>query len=123
LIEEKERLTARLAARRGALAGAAAREPDEADWAASSADQSLLARLTDRDSKLLTEVNRALGKLERGEYGLCELTGEPIGFDRLWVRPWARHALAGKEQVERQRVRGARNELLGAADPVDEEVA
>jgi DnaK suppressor protein len=93
------------------------REPDDADWASSSADQSLLARLTDRDTKLLREVDRALGKLAGGGYGLCEATGDPIGFDRLWVRPWARHAVASKEQVERQRVKSAGNELIGPAEP------
>jgi DnaK suppressor protein len=103
-----------------------AREPDEGDWAASSADQSLLARLTDRDTKLLHEVDRAVAKLGGDTYGLCELTGDPIGFDRLWVRPWARHAVASKEQVERQKVKATGSDLIGPAEgPEDgrEEVA
>jgi RNA polymerase-binding transcription factor len=118
LVAEREKITARLGERRTALGRAASREPDDGDWASSSADQSLLARLTDRDSKLLGEVERALGKGEG--YGLDELTGEPIGFERLWVRPWARHAVASKERVERQRVRSAGNEVLGREE---EEVA
>jgi DnaK suppressor protein len=116
LIAERGRLTERLATRRGALARAATREPDDADWASSSADQSLIARLTDRDSKLLAEVDRALGKLTGGGYGLCELTGEPIGFDRLWARPWARHALASKETIERARWKGRGGEVVPGAE-------
>ena len=125
LADERESITRRLAERRAALARSVSREPDESDWASSSADQSLLARLTDRDSKLLAEVDRALGKLRDGGYGLCELTGDPIGFERLWVRPWARHAVASKEQVERQRVKAASGDLLGPGEAHDdgEEVA
>jgi DnaK suppressor protein len=125
LAGERENITGRLAQRRAALARSVSREPDESDWASSSADQSLLARLTDRDSKLLVEVDRALGKLREGGYGLCELTGDPIGFDRLWVRPWARHAVASKEQVERQRVKSGSGGLLAPAEALDdgEEVA
>jgi DnaK suppressor protein len=112
LVAERDTIAARLADRRSTLSRAASREPDDSDWASSSADQSLLARLVDRDSKLLVEIERALRKIAAGTYGTCELTGEPIGFDRLSVRPWARHAVASKEQVERQRVKPA-PELLG----------
>jgi DnaK suppressor protein len=112
LVAERDAITGRLAERRSTLSRAVSREPDDSDWASSSADQSLLARLVDRDSKLLLEIERALRKIAAGTYGTCELTGDPIGFDRLSVRPWARHAVASKEQVERQRVRAA-PELLG----------
>jgi DnaK suppressor protein len=125
LADERGNITRRLAERRAALARSVSREPDESDWASSSADQSLLARLTDRDSKLLAEVDRALGKLRDGGYGLCEATGDAIGFERLWLRPWARHAVASKEQVERRRVRATGGDLLAPADGRDdgEEVA
>jgi DnaK suppressor protein len=121
LQEERQKITGRLSDRRAALSRAASREPDDGDWASSSADQSLLARLTDRDSKLLSEVDRALAKLQGGGYGVDELTGDAIGFDRLWVRPWARHAVVSKERVERQRVRSSGNEVLGTdtGDEVD----
>jgi DnaK suppressor protein len=104
LHEERDAIVRRLGERRAALTAAAAREPDESDWASSSADQSLLARLADRDTKLLHEIDRALRKMQAGTYGVCELRGEPIGFDRLRVRPWTRHALAPKEEIERNKV-------------------
>src|SRR5215471_14135293 len=78
LDEERNTLTRRLKERRERLMELASRLPDDADWAADSADQSLLARLVDRDAKLLAEVERALRKMETGSYGVCELTGEPI---------------------------------------------
>jgi DnaK suppressor protein len=125
LFEEREAISGRISSRRAALSRSVSREPDDADWASSSADQSLLARLTDRDSKLLHEVDRALAKLGGDTYGLCELTGDPIGFDRLLVRPWARHAVAQKEQVERQRVKSTGEGLLEPRRPGEgeEEVA
>jgi DnaK suppressor protein len=98
---ERDQLTRRLKDRRERLLELATRQPDDADWAADSADQSLLARLVDRDAKLLGEVERALRKFETGSYGSCEATGEPIGFDRLWARPWSRHSLEAKERRER----------------------
>jgi DnaK suppressor protein len=112
LQEERDTLTRRLKERRETLLGLATRQPDDSDWASDSADQSLLARLMDRDTKLLVEVERALRKLDAGRYGLCELTGEPIGFERLWARPWSRHSLVAKERLEREETDEA-PEVLG----------
>jgi DnaK suppressor protein len=103
---ERRTLEARLAARRERLATPSQREPDDADWATSAEDQSLLARLVDRDSKLLVEIARALARVADGSYGVCELSGEPIGFERLQARPWARQAAEIKETVERRRAAG-----------------
>jgi DnaK suppressor protein len=120
---EREVIAARVAGRRRALAQPALRSPDDADWAADSADQSLLARLADRDAKLLHEIERALAKMDAGTYGVCEASGEPIGFARLWTRPWTRHAVAVKEERERQRVRGGGAIVLGEGDAPDDDRA
>ena len=104
LLSEKEALSRRLAERRRTLAEAPAREIEDADWASDSANQSLAIRLIDRDTKLLQEIEAALRRIGSGDYGICELTGEPIGFDRLAVRPWTRYAVVAKEEVERRRV-------------------
>jgi DnaK suppressor protein len=103
LRSEREVLDRRIVERRRRLTTFSDRRPDDSDWASDSADQSLMARLTDRDSKLLREIDRALRKLEAGTYGICETSGEPIDFDRLMARPWSRHALAAKEAVEREK--------------------
>src|SRR5262245_26881005 len=99
---EKAKVTGRLAGRRDLLGTPSGRDPDDGDWASDSADQGLLARLVDRDTKLLHEIDRALTRIADGSYGVCEVSGEPIGFDRLAVRPWTRQAVAVKELAERQ---------------------
>ncbi len=109
---ERNRLMERLTTRRRALATPFVREPEDGDWASATVDQSLLVRLVDRDAKLLTEIDRALGKLASGSYGICEQSSDPIGFDRLSVRPWARYATAVKESRERAEVKGRGEEPL-----------
>jgi DnaK suppressor protein len=100
LEEEREAIWQRLRARRARVAEQAGREPDEGDWAASSADQSLTVRLVDRDSRLLQEIDRALARMRAGTYGIGEQSQEPVGFDRLWARPWARDEV-GKDDTDR----------------------
>jgi len=100
---EREALNLRLASRRRALGDVPARQADDADWASDSAAQSLAVRLVDRDVKMLHEIDAALDRIAAGVYGVCERSGEPIGFERLRVRPWTRFAVAAKEAVERDR--------------------
>ena len=107
---ERETLSRRLDARRRALADVPARETDEADWASDAEAQSLAVRLVDRDAKMRHEIDAALQRIAEGEYGVCERTGEAIGFERLSARPWTRFALLAKEEEERQRA--------GASSPV-----
>jgi len=115
LAAEREALSRRLKERRETLVNLASRQADDADWASDSADQSLLARLMDRDAKLLVEVERALQKMDAGTYGICETTGEPIGFERLRARPWSRHSLLAKERREREEIEQG-PEVIGRAD-------
>ena len=121
LRSERETLARRIGERRRRLTTLSDRQSDDADWASDSADQSLMARLTDRDSKLLREIDRALGKIAAGSYGVCETSGEPIGFDRLLARPWSRHALLVKEAAERDEVPDTSASRLGPADDDDGE--
>jgi len=58
-------------------------------------------RILDKEVKLLREVERALKKFEKKEFGLCEGTMEPIGYARLKARPWARYSVTHKEELER----------------------
>lgn len=78
---------------------------DEADLASEDAEISLETRLMDRDAKLLREVERALEKVQDGQYGLCEGTDEPIGYARLKLRPWTRYSVTYKEELEREEKR------------------
>jgi len=79
------------------------RLPDDVDLASRHADQAFLLRFADKEHKLLRQINLALTKLETGEYGVCEGTGEPIGYARLKIRPWTRYSVQYKEELERRR--------------------
>ena len=76
---------------------------DEADKAIHAAEQATLFHLADKERKLLREIMAALHRMQSGEYGLCEGTGEPIEFKRLQARPWTRYSIGYKEAVERAR--------------------
>ena len=119
LLAERDGIGQRLAARRRSLIDATGQAADEGDFASDSAHQGLVARLVDRDAKLLREVEAALHRMAVGTYGVCTLSGEPIG--RLQLRPWTRHALEAKEGVERWRAHTApaSNDNAGVAgDPL-----
>ncbi|MDI1482234.1 TraR/DksA family transcriptional regulator [Polyangium sp. y55x31] len=80
---------------------------DEMDEANIEGATAMASRLLERDVQLLSEIDRALAKFSDGTYGLCEGTGEPIGFPRLRSRPWARFSVEYQEQLEREaRTRG-----------------
>lgn len=79
---------------------------DEVDLASMTTEQNLTFKLLDRDRKLLGEIEHAINKIENGEYGYCEGTGEPIPKRRLEVRPWCRHSVKYKEKLERMKKSG-----------------
>ncbi len=79
---------------------------DEVDLASMTTEQNLTFKLLDRDRKLMAEIEHALNKIETGDYGFCEGTGEPIPKRRLEVRPWCRHSVKYKEQLERMKKSG-----------------
>jgi DnaK suppressor protein len=79
---------------------------DEVDQASAMVDQNLTFRLLDRDRKLLSEIEHAIAKIDTGDYGYCEGTGEPIPKRRLELRPWCRHSVKYKEKLERMKKSG-----------------
>jgi DnaK suppressor protein len=79
---------------------------DEVDQASAMVEQNLNLRLLDRDRKLLGEIEHALGKIDTGDFGYCEGTGEPIPKRRLELRPWCRHSVKYKEKLERMKKSG-----------------
>lgn len=79
---------------------------DEVDFASITTSQNLTLKLLDRDRKLLAEIDHAINKIESGDYGYCEGTGDPIPKRRLEVRPWCRHSVKYKEQLERMKKSG-----------------
>ena len=78
------------------------REPDLNDRASSETDWGIELRTRDRQRKLITKIDSALRRIEEGEYGYCEVTGEPIGLGRLGARPIATMTVEAQEAHERR---------------------
>jgi len=77
------------------------REPDMADRASSETDWSIELRTRDRQRKLIAKIDSAVRCLYEGEYGYCEVTGDPISLARLEARPIATMTLEAQEKHER----------------------
>ena len=77
------------------------REPDLADRASSETDWAIELRTRDRQRKLIAKIDCAIRRLYEGEYGYCEVTGEPISLARLEARPIANMTLEAQERHER----------------------
>lgn len=76
-------------------------EADMADRASSESDWSVHLRTRDRQRKLIGKINAALRRLEAGEYGYCEVTGDPISLGRLDARPIATMTVEAQEAHEK----------------------
>ena len=84
------------------LQGTTRNIPDSADRASEETDRSLELRTRDRQRKLVTKIDAALQRIADGEYGHCEVTGEPISLKRLDARPIATMSLEAQERHERK---------------------
>lgn len=84
------------------LQGSARNVPDIADRASEETDRALELRTRDRQRKLVSKIDAALRRIENGEYGYCEATGEPISLKRLDARPIATMTLEAQEKHERR---------------------
>lgn len=74
--------------------------PDPADRATIEEEHALELRTRDRERKLLKKISQALTRLESGDYGYCDETGEPIGLGRLIARPTATLSLEAQQRRE-----------------------
>lgn len=74
--------------------------PDPTDRATIEEEHALELRTRDRERKLLKKVQAAIKRIDEGEYGYCEETGEPIGVRRLLARPTATLSLEAQERRE-----------------------
>ena len=78
------------------------REPDLNDRASSETDWGIELRTRDRQRKLIAKIDAALRRIDDGEYGWCEVTGEPIGINRLIARPIATMTVEAQQAHERR---------------------
>ncbi|MCH2486497.1 MAG: RNA polymerase-binding protein DksA [Erythrobacter sp.] len=78
------------------------READMNDRASSETDWGIELRTRDRQRKLIAKIDSALRRIDAGEYGYCEKTGDPIGLRRLIARPVATMTVEAQEAHERR---------------------
>lgn len=74
--------------------------PDPADRATIEEEHALELRTRDRERKLLKKIMQSIARLDTGEYGYCDETGEPIGLGRLIARPTATLSLEAQQRRE-----------------------
>lgn len=76
-------------------------EPDIADRASLETEAGVELRTRNRYLKLISKIDEALKRIDNGEYGYCEETGDPIGLARLEARPVATMCIEAQERYER----------------------
>ena len=76
--------------------------PDVADRASEETDRALELRTRDRQRKLVSKIDSALRRIDEGEFGYCQDTGEPISLRRLVARPTTTLSLEAQERHERR---------------------
>ncbi|GAA4641876.1 RNA polymerase-binding protein DksA [Pontixanthobacter gangjinensis] len=102
LLEWKRSIHSASSATLQSLQDAPIREADLNDRASSETDWGIELRTRDRQRKLIMKIDSALRRIDEGEYGYCEVTGDPIGLKRLVARPVATMTVEAQEAHERR---------------------
>ena len=88
-----------------------------ADSGTDNFDRDFALSLLSADQDAIYEIEEALKRIEKGTYGICELTGKQIPKARLDAIPWTRFTVEAQAQLERE---GAlRSRRLGQLGTVD----
>ncbi|MBU2864885.1 TraR/DksA C4-type zinc finger protein [Reinekea marina] len=99
LEEQAKEVRESLAAARAQLASFE-NEPDELDKAAIEEERRMALRFLDRQTKLLPKIEQAIKRIDKDDFGYCEVTGEEIGIKRLLLRPTATLCAEEKQRQE-----------------------
>ncbi|CAH0495514.1 RNA polymerase-binding protein DksA [Novosphingobium sp. CECT 9465] len=102
LLEWKKSILSAAAGTLSALQDGPIREPDLNDRASSETDWGIELRTRDRQRKLIAKIDSAMRRIDEGDYGYCEVTGEPIGLGRLVARPIATMTVEAQAAHERR---------------------
>ena len=102
LIEWKRSILASSADTLQLLQDGPIREPDLNDRASSETDWGIELRTRDRQRKLIAKIDAAQRRIDEGEYGFCEVSGEPIGLGRLIARPVATMTVEAQQAHEKR---------------------
>ena len=101
LLNWKDDILREAAATMAQLKSEPLQEADITDRASSESDWSIHLRTRDRQRKLISKIDGALRRIDTGEYGFCDVTGEPISLARLEARPIATMTIEAQERHER----------------------
>ncbi len=74
--------------------------PDPTDRAALEADRNFMLRIRDREHKLIKKIKKALERIDKGTFGICESCGEEITIKRLKARPVTSQCIECKSKEE-----------------------
>jgi DnaK suppressor protein len=74
--------------------------PDPTDRASLEADRNFMLRIRDRENKLIKKIKKALDRIEKGTFGVCEICGEDISIKRLKARPVTTQCIDCKTKEE-----------------------
>ena len=74
--------------------------PDPTDRAALEADRNFMLRIRDREHKLIKKIKKALERIEKGTFGICESCGEDISLKRMKARPVTSQCIECKSKEE-----------------------
>ena len=97
------------------MAGQEEKLPDLNDRASQEAELNLEIRMRERERKLIVKMRETIGRIDAGEYGICEECGESIGVKRLLARPVTTFCIDCKTREERlQKLQGRTPELFPA---------
>jgi RNA polymerase-binding transcription factor DksA len=98
LCEERDRLLERDCS---APESSATKLDELADAGAEETQRDIFFVTAEATRGIIQEVLDAIRRIERGTYGICEITGQPIEADRLEAIPWTRYSLVGQEELEK----------------------
>jgi DnaK suppressor protein len=76
-------------------------QADIADRASLETEAGVELRTRNRYLKLVSKIDAAIRRIEEGDYGYCEETGDPIGLKRLEARPVATLSIEAQERHEK----------------------
>lgn len=98
----QEETLAEVEAAREAIATVDSAAADELDRAVAEEENRQRLRFSERKCLLLRKVQKSLSKIEEGDYGYCEISGDPIGLERLLLRPTAELSFEEKARQEQK---------------------
>lgn len=107
LLTEKEKLLAAASVSIESLKTGNETPPDEYDFAVTEVNQFMTCKIHSRERKYLLDIEKALARIETGDFGSCESCGEPIAMARLKATPFTSMCIDCMEDLELENKRFA----------------